>query len=211
MHNILLKQIAGFASMPNDMKFRRAPRVSVARIRAGRWLADESGVAASEFAAVLMPFLFLVLGIMGSGLQFFAQNALEHGVEAAGRAVRTGQSQSTDQLMSQFKTKLCQAAGSFIKCDDSHLRVLVGSWSDWASVTPPDCMSGTSMAPSTGVATDKVSQYSGGSGAIVMITACYKWDLSTGLFMYSPVKLSDGSVLMQSSTAFRTEPYSSGQ
>ena len=120
MHNILLKQIAGFASMPNDMTFRRVARVSVARRGAGRWLADESGVAASEFAAVLMPFLFLVLGIMGSGLQFFAQNALEHGVEAAGRAVRTGQSQSTDQLNFRDGGSLASAGSKC--CQYNHLR-----------------------------------------------------------------------------------------
>lgn len=194
--------------MQTHMTYRLVRRLSIARARCSRWRSDESGVAATEFAAVLLPFLMMVLGIMGSGLQYFAQNALDHGVEAAGRSVRTGQSQSTNQIMSQFKTALCQAAGSFIKCDDQHMQIIVGSWSDWASVTPASCQNGTGMAQGTGQPTDQVSQYSGGSGAVVMITACYKWDLTAGFLMYSPVKLSDGSILMQSSTAFRTEPYS---
>jgi Flp pilus assembly protein TadG len=194
---------------------RLACRLAYARARLARWRADTSGAAGAEFAAVAFPFLIMVLGIMGSGLQFFSQNAIEHGVEVASRVVRTGQAQTSNQLMSDFRTALCAAAGSFIKCDDAHLRILVTSVANWSDLVPPGgtappaCVNGSNnLASSTGSATDKVAQYAGGSGAVVVITACYKWDITTGLFLYSPTKLADGTILMQATTAFRTEPYS---
>ena len=54
-----------------------------------------------------MPFFLFVLGIIGVGLYFFTQNALERGVENAARQIRTGQAQNAAMTVSQFKTMLC--------------------------------------------------------------------------------------------------------
>lgn len=185
------------------------------RSRSG-WRKNEDGNAAIEFGMVVLPFVTMLTSIMGSGMQFFSQNALENGVEAASRQVMTGQAQLGDpnanppvapMTIDQFRRKICSTAGSFIKCDASHLSLLVNSWSDWASVAPPSCTSGGGLPASTGTGTQLVSQYSGAPGDVVLITVCYKWDLASGLPIYSPVKLSDGSALMQAATAFRTEPF----
>lgn len=184
--------------------------------RAGAWRRNEDGTAAIEFGMIVVPFVSMLVCIMGSGMQFFSQNALENGVETASRAVMTGQAQTGDPnanppvpptTIDQFRKKICSTAGSFVKCDNAHLRLLVNSWPDWASVAPPSCGSGGSLPSSTGSGTDLVSKYSGAPGDIVLITVCYKYDLAKGLPTYAPQKLSDGSVLMQAATAFRTEPY----
>lgn len=192
------------------------PRRPLPLRRARGWRRNEDGAAAIEFALVALPFLSMLVGIMGSGLQFFSQNALENGVETASRAVMTGQAQMGDpnaspavppMTVDQFRQKICSTAGSFIKCDAAHLSLLVNSWTDWASVNPPSCKSGGGLPPSTGTGTDLVSTYSGAPGDVVLITVCYKWDLAKGILTYSPDKLSDGSALMQAATAFRTEPF----
>lgn len=177
--------------------------------RARRFRSDEQGAAAVEFAGVVVPFLLFVLGIMGSGLQFFAMNSLEHGVEAAARAVRTGQAQTGTSPMTvgQFKTSVCANAGTFIKCDDSHLHILVNQSATWAGIGTHNCNNGGALAANSGTDTALVNTLTGGSGQVVLITVCYKWDSTNGLYMYSPTKLSDGSVLMQASTSFRTECY----
>jgi len=194
------------------MRFIRVfSRRPVATVGPARFRRDERGAAAIEFAFVVTPFLLFLLGIMGSGLQFFAVNALEHGVETASRMVRTGQAQTgtSPTTVAQFKTAVCKAAGSFLKCDDAHMSILVNSWSSWdqLNLNAQSCTNGNALAASTGAGTDLVSKYSGGANQIVLITVCYKWDSTTGLYMYAPIKLGDGSVLMQASTAFRTECY----
>ncbi len=177
------------------------------RLARGRFRKDEGGAAALEFAGVVIPFLIFILGIMGSGLQFFAMNALEHGVETAARQIRTGQAQTSSMTVAQFKTAVCNAAGSFIKCDDAHMSILVQNQASWGAIAAQSCKNGGALAASTGTGTDLVKTYSGDDGRVVLITVCYKWDSTNGLYMYSPDKLSDGSVLMQASTAFRTECY----
>ena len=182
-----------------------------ARLR--RFRRDDSGVAAIEFASVVAPFLIFMLGIMGAGLQFFAMNSLEHGVETASRQVRTGQAQTgtTPMTVAQFKTAVCNAAGTFLKCDDAHMHIIVQNWANWSSVTPASCYNSTSktFTASTGQGTDTLSTYSGGAGQVVQVTVCYKWDMTRGLYMFasSGNKMDDGSIVLQASTAFRTECY----
>lgn len=189
----------------------RSALVRARRLRGFR--RNEKGAAAVEFAGVVIPFLMFILGIMGAGLQFFAMNALEHGVETASRAVRTGQAQTgtAPETVAQFKTAVCNAAGPFLKCDDAHMHIIVNSWASWSSVTTQQCYNSTSktFAASTGTGTDLVSKYSGGAGQVVLITVCYKWDMTKGLQMLAAAgnKMDDGSIVLQASTAFRTECY----
>lgn len=173
----------------------------------GRFRKDEGGAAALEFAGVVVPFLIFILGIMGSGLQFFAMNSLEHGVETAARQIRTGQAQTNGMTVAQFKSAVCAAAGSFIKCDDAHMSILVQNQASWGAIAAQSCKNGGNLAAGTGAGTDLMKTHAGEDGRVVLITVCYKWDSTNGLYMYSPDKLSDGSVIMQASTAFRTECY----
>jgi hypothetical protein len=55
-----------------------------------------------------------------------------------------------------------------------------------------------------------ISQYSGSAKTVVLVTLCYKWDLAQ---MFSFLKLGSGTngtgpAIVQSATAFRSEPYS---
>lgn len=202
--------------MTKSLMSRTLSRLRLPLTGSRTWSRNEDGAAAIEFAMVAIPFLMMLVGIMGSGLQFFSQNALENGVEAASRQVMTGQAQLGNPTASppvppmtldQFRNKICSTAGSFIKCDAAHLSLIVNSYADWASVQQQTCKAGSGLAASTGTGTQLVSQYSGAPGDIVLITICYKWDLAKGVLIYAPDKLGDGSALMQAAVAFRTEPY----
>jgi Flp pilus assembly protein TadG len=197
--------------MPMRSYFSRRCSNIEARSRARRWLRNDRGSAAIEFAIVAVPFFMFVLGTLGIGLYFFATNSLEHGVEAAARQIRTGEAQTTNQTVGGFKELVCQQAGrSYIDC--GKLRVLVQHAQEWASLTPQSCRNADgSMAASTGDTADILSDYTGGSSEIVLVTLCYEWDLARS---FSFLKLGtgpDGSgpAVIQAATAFRVEPYSS--
>ncbi len=200
--------------MPRLLRPRRWS-VKVQRRIAGL-KSETSGSVALEFAEIAAPFLMMLVGIMGTGLQYFSLTSLENGVETASRAVMTGRAQLGDPAANppvtpttfdQFRQTICQTAGAFIKCDDAHLSLIVKSWPTWAQVVPQNCNNGGALPPSSGTGTTLINTQSGAAGEIVLITVCYKWDLTAGWLVYAPQKLSDGSVLMQASTAFRTEPY----
>jgi len=178
-------------------------------LKASRWVKDERGVAAVEFAIVATPFFLFVLGLLGIGLYYFTMSSLEYGVEAAARQIRTGQAQKTALTVSQFKNLVCTAAGSYINCNK--LSVLIQSGATWSNVAPQACVDGNNnMVSSTGAGTDPVSTYTGAADQVVLITVCYQWDLAqTFSFMKLGVNANgSGSAVLQATTAFQTEPYS---
>jgi hypothetical protein len=176
--------------------------------KAPGWVKDEHGASAVEFAIVALPFFLFVLGLIGIGLYFFTMNSLEYGVEAAARQIRTGEAQKTALTISQFKSLVCNAAGSYINCNK--LSVIIQSGDNWSDVSPQSCVDrSNNMVGSTGSGSDPVSTYSGVASEVVLITLCYQWDLAQS---FSFLKLGkgtngSGSAVVEAATAFRTEPY----
>ncbi len=175
-----------------------------------RWLGNERGSAAIEFALVALPFFLFVLGLLGIGLYFFTVSSLEHGAESAARQVRTGQAQKSGLTVGNFKQLVCDEAGTYIDC--SKLHVLVQHSATWAGIDPEPCVnSSNEMSDSTGDTDDSLYAYTGGASQVALITLCYQWDLATTFAFLKLGTGSDGSgpAVIQATTAFRIEPYSS--
>lgn len=196
---------SGTEVMRTDTVTRNKPASS----RAGftrRLCRNEDGTTAIEFAMVALPFFMLSFGIMAMGLHFFTANALEHGVEAASRQVRTGQAQQNGITAGQFKQDICDSAGAIVDC--GKLEVFVQTAAEWSTVNPQDCVdaSGTKTTPS-GSAGDLLEDSSGGAGQVVLVTACYEWELAKFFPYLHLSNLANGSSMIQAATSFRTEPY----
>lgn len=176
-----------------------------------RWQADQSGFTAVEFAIVAMPFVLLLFGTLSVCLFYFTNFTLENAVWAASRSIRTGQFQqgvgsysgiaSAEDRKKAFKQALCAKAPSYIDCNK--VIVLVQSnTGGFGSITQPICaVDGTMIDKST-------AQFNpGGASSVVLITACYPWEFGGRLPFISLNNMKDGSLLLQASVAFRTEPY----
>jgi len=182
-----------------------APR----RSRVSGWLRNERGAAAIEFAIVAVPLLLFMLGIVGMGLYFFTSSALDHGVEAAARKIRTGEAQKDALTVGGFKDLVCAEAGSYINCNK--LRVHIDHGDTWSQISPQPCVDeNNNLIDSTGDADDEIADYTGEASQVVLITLCYPWDLAQAFSFLKLGTKSDGSgpVVLEASTAFRTEPYS---
>lgn len=172
-----------------------------------RWCADTGGASAIEFAFTAMPFLLFIFGIMITGLQFFTMNSLEHGVESAARLIRTGQAQGNSTTIAQFKQSICDNATAPLACD-SHLSVHIQQGAQWSDIVPEGCLKNNgTLATGTGAAGDSVSTYSGGASVVVLVTACYQWDLPKNVPIIPIGNMSNGSRLLQAATTFRSEPF----
>lgn len=194
-----------------------------------RLRADERGTTAIEFGIVAAPFFLFAFAIMGIGLQFFTINSVEHGVEAAARQIRTGQMQAGYMVsgvkaaytVGDFKNLVCSKAGTFIEdsCDDK-LIVHIVNGSGWHNVSATNCVDETgNLRPATGALTDDITTKTGGASQVVLVTACYEWDLG-GMFWESFWRLlvtgpwggneeaqAADKVIIQAIATFRTEPY----
>ncbi len=168
---------------------------------------DAKGSMAIEFALVSIPFLMFCFSIMGFGFYFFTTTALEYGAETAARQIRTGQAQTGGLTKQQFKQLVCAAAGTFIDCSDSKLKVHIQSAASWAGIVPTPCVSGGSLSASAGTGADAVSGSSGGASQAVVVTVCYEWTLAQAMPFLMLGNMGNGSSIIQAVATFRTEPF----
>ena len=180
-----------------------------------RLLRDESGASAVEFGMLALPFLLFILAIIGYGLYFYTGTSLDYAVESAARKIRTGEvntggSQRSDKQMTvdEFRKLVCQSGLPGIDC--TKLSVIVQHAPAWSGISPQSCTDGNGkMTGSTGSGSDLISQYSGEASDVVLVTACYQWDLGSD---FKFLKLGtggdeSGAVIIQSASAFKSEPY----
>ena len=171
---------------------------------------DRKGTTAIEFGLIALPFFVFAFSIMLVGMKYFTENAVEHAVEKAARDIRTGQAQKAGKTLDDFRTMVCDAAGSYITCD-AKLVVHVQSGAEWADITPTPCLTGGALTPSAGTGTDPLADSSGVAEAVVLVTACYEWDM-TQVFQLGGIgdavgDMGNGSSLVQAVSTFKTEPY----
>lgn len=182
-----------------------------ARLLTRRLYSDDRGFAAVEFAIVALPFLLLLVGLISISLYFFTSFTMESAVQNAARAIRTGQLQqgqgaysglsTNEDKRAAFKAIMCAKAPTFLDCNNRAV-VLVQSSSSFGGIVEPNCAKDGSMVTQTSSNFDP-----GAASSVVLVTVCYAWKFGGQLPIFKISNLSDGSMLMQASAAFRTEPY----
>jgi Flp pilus assembly protein TadG len=184
-----------------NLASKRTLRTELARFRH-----DDAGANAIEFAAVSIPFLIFVFGLIGLAFNFFIQNSIENGMSRTSRLIRTGEAQTANMTVSQFKNQICSTAGAWVKCDS--LQVFVEKYDTWADAQPHNCIeNGNAIVNSTPGSTP-IATSAGTASEIVIVTGCYKWDFTRNIPFVKLGNMDNGkSLMMQTMTAFRAEPY----
>ena len=171
---------------------------------AGSMARDERGSAVVEFAIVATPFFMLTFGIFGLSIYQFTSFSLQNAVDQAGRTVRTGLYQTSGKsggvmTNAEFKQAVCDLAPAYIDCKNK-LKVFVttpGANFSSATANRPSC------ANNEATSTDAVP---GGSSVIILVVACYTFDLAKTLPYVSFGQAQGSAATIQASTVFRTEP-----
>jgi Flp pilus assembly protein TadG len=169
---------------------------------------DEKGATAVEFAIVATPFFMFVFFLIGCALYFFILNSIEKGMDQTGRLIRTGQAVSQKLTVDQFKQKICDGAGTWINC--KKLQIWAQHWADWSdpSLKPHVCVDvNNAVEKNTANGSDPIATYSGAASDVVVVTGCYEWDFASKVPFFNLANMQNGSMMMQTATAFRTEPF----
>lgn len=179
------------------------------------FLKDSEGQVAVEMALVSIPFLTMMFGIINTGMFFYAVNCIDRGLEDASRYVRTGEAQkgtapglSGQMTAGGFRTMVCSKATSYIDCSKLQIRIFTAA--DWNGVNAYTCPTTGALDAGAITAGDNtpISATAGTQSSVVLITACYQWTMGKYLpFAHFDQRFSDGSSLIQSSTALKIEPY----
>lgn len=188
---------------------------------ARRFARSEKGTTALEFGMLVLPLMMFVFGIINTGYYYFNMHLLDRGMEEAGRRVRTGEAQKGGITVGQFRNLVCNAAngrvgatndgygappaGGLIDC--SKMTILMQNASDWATLGSQSCLTAGNQSQSTGSSGDAIGGAVGSQERVVLVTACYTWELAKYLPFLALGNRPDGSVLYSASTAFRTEAY----
>jgi hypothetical protein len=173
---------------------------------------DERGSTAIEFAIVATPFLMFICGLAGCAFYFFVSSSIEKGVDQTSRLVRTGEAVKDKMTVDQFKNDICSAAGGWVDCKKMQIFVTsyASGWSGLNNAKPQPCVENGTVIENPAPGSDLIAIYSGAASDVVVVTVCYKWDFPARLPFLKLGNMADGSMMLQSSTSFRSEPYPTG-
>lgn len=167
------------------------------------WADDKRGVAAIEFAMIAIPFFFLLFGLLEVCAIFIMTTVLEHGLNEASRDIRTGQAQQAGFGPVAFKNSVCSELFDLLDCE-GNLTLDVQTFSDFGSTSNPTPIDSAGDFDPSGFGFN-----AGGQNEIVVVRAFYQWDLFTPVMSAPLANLNDGKRLIQSTIAFRNEPFGS--
>ena len=102
-----------------------------------RLRADERGAALLEFAFVAPALLALILAIVDTSMQFFAQQSIDTVNEKASRLLITGQATTQNWSQSDFKAQVCARLPSFMDCNKVAVDVRRASTFDTLDTSMP--------------------------------------------------------------------------
>lgn len=167
---------------------------------ARRFIRQQDGAAAVEFALIAVPFLALLFAILETALVFFAGQTLEAAVSDASRLIMTGQAQAAGYSQADFKTQVCNRIYGLFDCAGG-VYVDVKQYSSFGSVN--------NAAPVTNGTFDttKMSYTPGGPGCIEVVTLYYQWPIYVSLLGNNLSNLNGSKRLLVATSVFRNEPY----
>jgi Flp pilus assembly protein TadG len=85
---------------------------------------DRRGSATLEFAVVAMPFTLFLVFLLEIGYDFFAQVALNYGVQTAARQIQVGNAQGANTAAIFQTNYLCPALSGLLPCTSVTVNVL---------------------------------------------------------------------------------------
>lgn len=174
---------------------------AVKRSRLGsRFIKQQDGAAAVEFAMIATPFLALTFAIIESAMVFFAGQSLEAATASAARLILTGQAQTGGYSASDFKTQVCNRVASLFDCSGG-VYVDVKTYTNFSSInsTPP--------VSDGKLDTSNMDYKPGGPGCIVKVAIYYQWPIYVSLLGNNLATLDGNKRLLVATSVFRTEPY----
>lgn len=203
---------------------RRSEPVPRGATRTGRllrrFLRERRGVTAVEFGLVATPFFAIIGAIIETALSFWCGQILDNALGDAARQIYTGQFQqgttglNTSQLLQALQDRLCKVNGdangaartTIFACSAVKLDVQVyGNFGSSTIRQPVDSATGNwSSGYGTRYASAQPSDIVIVQAAVAFPIFFTLWNPNQASFGTGPDK---GKRLLQSTVAFRTEPY----
>ena len=161
------------------------------------WFRQRKGAAAIEFSLLVVPFVFITLGIIEVSLMFLSASIVEGATDSAARLIRTGQiQQSSGDPEDMFRDALCVYTTALVNCDDLTFEVLtMDSYSDYTDAVYDSDGSMISQGFDPG-----------GSNNKVIIRVSWRYEMITPV-IGTILNGADGATTFLSTIVLQSEPY----
>src|SRR5437868_2548144 len=168
---------------------------------ARRFIRQQDGAAAVEFAMVAAPFLALLFAIIETSLVFFAGQTLETATADASRMIMTGQAQTQGFALADFKNAVCSRVFAMFDCANQ-VQIDVRTYNSFSAAQPSQ-----PTIDQNGNLVNNFTFTPGGPGCIVVARVMYAWPVYVSLLGFNLADMAGGKRLLMATAAFRNEPY----
>lgn len=175
---------------------------NVRRHRIGALCRDERGAALLEFAFVAPVLMALLVGIVDTSLQFFAESNLDVASEKTARLLMTGSAKSNNWTQSQFKTQACSKIPTFMDCTKLIVDVRRASTFSDLNMSRP-----TITVDANGNPTSGTSYSTGNGGDVMILRLMYLWPAAYAPLDYGNTQRYGGRRLLVATSVFKAEPF----
>ncbi len=172
-----------------------ARRLSFAALRR-----DQKGATAVEFALLIGPFLFLLLGLMEVSMQYFIATAMDYSVQRTARLIRTGQAQESNLSVDDLRTTMCENMLDIFDCTHN----------SYFSVTELNSLAATKATlpvKSSGDFLDSKIYNVGHGGSYIVVRGYFQFAPLFDVFGALSPRLPNGNRIAAASALFRNEPF----
>lgn len=151
----------------------------------GRIFREKSGAAAIEFAILALPFLVVLFASLETFVAFFGEQALANANDRMARKLRTGEitfnlGRATDKTEEQFRQMYCDEISFILSCSATEAKTPVKLYIDVRSYKAFTDI--PTAIPRKGTDLDTKTTFApGGSEAINVVRAYYRWGVTTDL------------------------------
>lgn len=161
---------------------------------------DASGSAAVEFALLIGPLLFSILGIMEVSLHYFVSASIDHATHKVARLVRTGQAQELALTTDQLRDQVCQDVLNLFDCTE-HSYISVETLTTLS--TPPTSL----PVDADGAFLADTAPQLGVGGDYVIVRGYFQFSPLFDIFGALTARLPNGNHIVVASALFRNEPF----
>ena len=161
---------------------------------------DQKGATAVEFALLIGPFLFLLLGLMEVSMQYFIATAMDYSVQKTARLVRTGQAQEANLSVDDLRSAMCEHMLDIFDCTNN----------SYFSVTELDNLAATSAplpVDASGDFLDSNIYEAGHGGSYIIVRGYFQFSPLFDVFGALTPQLANGNRVVAASALFRNEPF----
>lgn len=176
----------------------------LARVRAHwrRFASAQNGVAAVEFALLIVPFLIIIFATIEVGVSFAARQVISNATETVARKLQTGDIKGKAISEERLRTELCQQMQFMVAQGCPNLSFSFGTYDGFAKV-PTD-----GLLDQDGKLTTQGITEASGTSTINQLNVVYAWPVLTNiLYLVNSPHAAGGTMPLFATITWQNEPF----